>query len=239
MPGSDQPDLAETVARLTGATGDRQLVSLTREELYGVGDDPVLGHAADLVWWDGLTEREQALVLETAQRGLVARNLLVPDGEGELVTTDEVRVVLAARRAPSRILVLTDPAVRSSDGSGLQLALFGLPVEAGAPYAFLASMRVEGVYLHRLVTAEAAPGVAVDWLLRSPDEPASDDTVDVGRTIEVLRPSDEAVETARERAVLVGRGGAWALSEIHDGAPGEASPADVETLHAWLVSRVG
>lgn len=237
MPTPDRFDLVDVTARLTGAAGDRQLASLTREELYGVGDDPVLGHAADLVWWDGLTEREQALVLETAQRGLVARNLLVPDGSAELVAADEVRVVLAARRAPSRILVLTDPAVRSSDGSALQLALFGLPVEAGAPYAYLASMRIEGVYLHRLVTAEIAPDLAVEWLLRAPDEPVSGDPVDVGRTIEILRPGDTDVDAARHRAVLVGRGGAWALSEVRDGAPDEASPADAETLREWLVSR--
>jgi hypothetical protein len=233
---TDRRELVDVVAQLTGADGDRQLVSLTREELYGVGDDPVLGHAADVVWWDGLSEREQALVLETAQRGLVARNLLVPDGAGELVAADEVRVVLAARRAPSTIVVLTDPAVRSSDGSGLQLALLGLPAEAGAPYAFLVSMRIEGVYLHRLVVADRAPDVAVDWLLRAPEEDATEDGLDVGRTIELLGVTGEA---SRERAVLVGRGGAWALSEVSDGVPGEATPVDAAALRDWLAGRIG
>jgi len=236
---TDHADLATMAARLVGERGDSQLVSLTREELAGVGDDPVLGHAADTVWWDGLTAREQALVLETAQRGLVARNLLVPDGGSELVVVDEVRVVLAARRAPSRVLVLTDPAVRSSDGSGLQLVLLGLPVDAGAPPAYVVSVRVEGVYLHRLVVAELAPDVAVDWLLRPPDEASPDDEVDVGRTVEVLQVDDADHDVVRRRAVLVGRGGAWALSEISDGAPGEASPVDATVLRAWLVDRLG
>lgn len=236
---SDRFDLAAAIAVLIEETGDRQLASLTREELYGVGDDPVLGHAADLVWWDGLTEREQGLVLETAQRGLVARNLLVPDGADEVVAADEVRIVLAARRAPSRIVVLTDAAVRTSDGSGLQLALLGLPAETAAPSAYVVSARIEGVYLHRLVTAEIAPDLAVEWLLRAPDQPVSGDEVDAGRTIEILRPGDTGVDAARHRAVLVGRGGAWALSEVRDGAPDEPSPVDAEILRAWLISRAG
>jgi hypothetical protein len=234
-------DLAESTGRLVGESGDRQLASLTREELYGVGDDPVLGHAADVVWWDDLTEREQGLVLETAQRGLAARNLLVPDGDGELVAADEVRVVLAARRAPSRIVVLTDPAVRTSDGPGLQLALLGLPVVEAAPYAFLVSLRIEGVYLHRLVTAAAAPGVATEWLLRSPDGTLADEdeTAGAGRTIEVLDPGDADTDAARHRAIVVGRGGAWALSEVVDGAPGEPIPIDGAGLRSWLADRIG
>ncbi|HEX2892610.1 MAG TPA: hypothetical protein VHO29_01235 [Marmoricola sp.] len=232
---TDSFDLAAATARLTGETGDRQLVSLTREELYGVGDDPVLGHAADVVWWDALTDREQGLVLETAQRGLVARNLLVPDGEGELVAADEVRVVLAARKAPSRIVVLTDPAVRSSDGVGLQVAVLGLPVPEGAPYAFVVSVRIEGVYLHRLVTAEHAPEVAAEWLLRAPaDEPG-----EAGRTVEVLDPGSVDTVAARHRAVVVGRDGAWALSEVVDGTPGEPDPVDGAALRTWLAARMG
>lgn len=237
---SDRFHLPEVTARLVGEAGDSQLASLTREELYGVGDDPVLGHAADLVWWDALTEREQGLVLETAQRGLVARNLLVPDGAGELVAADEVRVVLSARRAPSRLVVLTDPAVRSSDGSGLQLALLGLPAEqTGAPSAFLVSMRIEGVYLHRLVVAHLAPDIAVDWLMRAPDGGSADEAFDVGRTVEVLEVGDPGSEPVRRRAVLVGRDGSWALSEVSDATPGEAQPVDAEALRSWLVRLLG
>lgn len=233
-------DAAMAARSILGETGDVQLASLTREELRGLGDDALVANAADTLWWDGLAEREQELVLETAQRGLLARNLLAPDGQGELVATDEVKVVLAARTAPDWILVLAEPAAEhDSDGAPLQLALLALPTPSGRPPAVLVTARLEGIYLHRLVTTDSAYRVAADWLLRAAPEVEAE----IGRTVEVLAPRENgSADSGRglhtTRALVVGRGQARLLAEVVGGEPGEPALIDLDTLADWVRQQV-
>ncbi|WP_147455841.1 hypothetical protein [Nocardioides mangrovicus] len=227
-------DADAAAAAALGETGDVQLASLTREELRGVGDDPLLADAADALWWDALSEREQDLVLETAQRSLVARNLLVGGDDGAVDVTDEVRLVLAARTAPDWVVVLGEPsAERDFDEAPVQLALMALPSPSGDPAAVLVSARLEGIYLHRLVSTPTSFEVAADWLLRA----AAVEGADVARTVEVLAPVGERLESAR--GLVVGRGAARRFSVVVDGVPGEPAPTDHDVLSRWLRDRVG
>lgn len=224
-------DLDAVAANLLGETGDADLPSLTREELRGLGDDPLFANAADDLWWEQLPEAAVEPVLEAAQRGLVARNLLAGDDNGELVAVEPVRVVLAARTAPSRAVVLTDPDVTDSDGAPVQIVLLALPVESGTPDSVLVTSRIEGIYVHRLLVAEKAARVAAGWLLHA-DEPEPT----FGRILESLRLSGSEVE--RERAVVVAEDGAFGFAKMHEDALGEPSPATMEAIAAWVMARI-
>lgn len=220
---SPQQELAQTAHRILTESADGRLVSLSREELIGLGDDPLLAHAGDAAWWEQLSLPEQELVLDTVQRSLVARNLLTPDENGQIVASSEARLILAARTAPSSIVVLTDTVLRDSEDVGLQLVLLELPTEDGV----VITSRVEGVYLHRLVRTDDAAGIAADWLLRS-----DQGTGEAGRTIQVLRSDGE--QTSSDRRIVMGRGGQWAWCGVDDGGPGTAEPVDAPAIAAWL-----
>lgn len=259
---SERFDAQAAALRLLGETDDVQLSSLTREELRGVGDDPLLANAADTLWWEALGEREQELVLETAQRGLLARNLLEPSGEAGLRATEEVRVVLAARTAPDWIMVLGEPgAPRDSDGAPSQISLLALPTASGSasqrppahsetpPGAVLVTGRLEGIYLHRLVAGETVYAVAADWLLRPHEDGDEDAGKDAGkdagedageaasgRTVELLLPGEAGLTSIR--ALVLQSQGAAFLSVVRDGEPTEPEATDVTSLASWLGERV-
>lgn len=234
-------DLGEAVLRLLGESGDARLASLTREELVSLGDSPVLADAGDEEWWARLEPAVRQGVLQTAQRGLVARNLLLADPPG-LRVADEVQVVLRARHEPSWLLVLGEPRQDGQEhGPGVQVALLGIDLAAHRTSAVLVTTRLEGVYAHRLTTPAVALDAAAEWLVR----PLQEGRALVGRTIEAILPADpdpapdQAGRARTRRAIVMGDGTGWVLSwRGPDGVPGAADPVDVAGLRAALVDAV-
>lgn len=231
-------DLSTAVLALLGEHGDASLPSLTREELRALGDRPVLGHGGDDAWWDGLDEPARRLVVETAQRGLIARELIqAAEGEPPLRVSDVVQVVLRARHEPAWIVVVGEP---SEDPSvpAAQVALYGIDLAAQETAAVLIAARIEGIYAHRLTSPARAMDAAVEWLLAPP----ATDTSTVGRTVEALLPRDPQVRNtiADVRAIVLGTGREWRLAQLDDaGRAGEPEPVDAAELRAWLLRSIG
>jgi hypothetical protein len=240
----------EVVLRLLAAGPEGRLPALTREELFALGDRPVLAHGGDLAWWTGLDAPTRQVVVDTAQRGLVARRLLVggdPPGPA-LVAAEEVQVVLRARREPSWIMVLGEPAQsgRPSDGDpsdegqargpGYQVALTGIDLGSSPGAAVLISARVEGIYVNRLATPVVAFDEAVEWLLR----PVPAELVRVGRTVEVLPPRlDDERPGQGVRAMVLRAGQDWAWSRVDpQGSAGAAQPPVPAAVRSFLVAAV-
>jgi len=238
-------DLRESVLRLLAPAGDVQLPSLSREELFALGDCPALAHTDDQKWWDGLSGSEQVLVRGTAERGLLARNLLrLPEGSDELELDEGVWTILAARRRPSWLAIMQG---LDEPGAEVQVIVSGIDLSPGLTMAVLVRARIAGVHAHRLIAAPKAPGVMVDWLLREPttgrvgSEPVT--SAPVGRTVEILRPrdpgTDDQVRYARA-VVLLAAGARVRWSRIHpDGTPGEPEPVTGPELTGWLAAACG
>lgn len=230
-------DLAAAVLALLGSHGDVQLPALTREELRALGDQPVLGHGGDDAWWAELDVPARELVVETAQRGLIARNLIVgSDGDPPLRVADPVQVVLRARHEPAWILVVAQPSPDSTTPAA-QVALYGIDLAEHDTAAVLIAARIEGIYAHRLTVPTVAVDAAVEWLLAPP----ADDAVTVGRTAEVLLPADpqrrDAV--AEARAIVLGTGTEWCLSVLDaTGEPSDPQPTDAPDLREWLIAAI-
>ena len=73
----------------------------------------MLGHGGDDAWWSGLDGPARRLVIETAQRGLLARNLIVgTDGDPPLRvaerrdSVDQVRAIVLGTGADWRLSAL-------------------------------------------------------------------------------------------------------------------------------------
>ena len=182
MPESPAADpTARTVLEILARPDDGTLPSLTREELWTLSDSPVLAHAGDTAWWEALDAEERELVMQTAQRGLVARNLLVASATGDGLDVDpQVAVVLRGRSEPSWLAVLGQPADRD-----VQLVVSGIDLQADVTAAALVSARLAGIHLQRLVPPDEAVTVMSEWLLRDPPEAGTT----TGRTVEILHPS--------------------------------------------------
>lgn len=242
---STQPidDTSALVRSILDGPSDGTLPSLTREELFTLSDEPVLGHGGDTQWWQQLDAAGQELVMQTAQRGLVARNLLVAgggdsdgsdgsDGGDGLDIDARVRVILRARREPSFLLVAGEPAAE------VQFTGYGIDLVAGEHAAVLVSARLEGIYLNRLLTPAAAADTLAGWLVRSPA-----DAEPAGRTIEVIHPAGSGGsgdEVSSERAIVFGDGASWVLSEIDaaDGSPRAPRPSDETAVRTWISDRL-
>lgn len=231
-------DLSEVVVDLLATDGDHQLPSLTREELYALGDQPVLADAADVRWWDGLSQHARDLVAETAQRGLIARNLITASDAVQgppLVVDDSVQVILQARRMPSWLIVVGEP----TDDKTLppaQVALSGIDLREHDTSAVLMSTRIAGIYAHRLTRPRTALDAAAEWLLAVPDAPAGP----VGRTVEVILPVDLGRSGVGDtRAIVLTAGDQARISVLDaDGQPGEPEPTDQAMLREWLIAQV-
>lgn len=231
-------DLAQVVVDLLAVDGDVLLPSLTREELHTLGDQPVLAHAGDEQWWSSLGQASRELVADTAQRGLIARNLIVgSDGDPPLVVADPVQVVLRARHEPAWLLVLGEPG-SGEPATPVQFAVCGIDLREHQTSAVLISTRIEGIYAHRLTRPAIAVDAIVSWLLRPP----ADGAVTTGRTVELMLPADGArgrEPSSDVRAILVGTGTQWVLSRLGpEGEPGEPMPIDASGLRAWIVDSI-
>jgi hypothetical protein len=230
---TDGASARRRVQELLAAGDDVHLPALTREELFALGDAPALVHAGDQQWWDALGPAERELVAATAQRSLIARNLLVAHPERDaFVPAPDVGVVLAARQAPSWLLVLREP----QTDPNVWLVLHGIAVDP-APEAALVAARVEGVYAHRLLALDAALATAADWLLRPPAPGAAP----VGRTVEAITPRrpGQAEVGDRRSIVLAGPDGARVCDLDAAGERGEPAPVDPAGLRDRLRAALG
>jgi hypothetical protein len=246
-------DLESAIVNRLAAQPDVRLPSLTREELYALGDQPVLADAGDVHWWQALDQTTQEVVAESAQRSLIARNLLVPDSDGHrtLTVADEVQIILAARRAPSWLMVLGEPGLGAPTfgaahaQSGVQIALTGIDLRAHQTAAVLISARIQGIYAHRLVTPALAMDEAAIWLTRAPTA----DQGQIGRSVETILPAEaeptrvgnpgQPAPTRRTRALVLSDENQWVLAVLDpDGSPGQPSVVQAATLRARLVDFV-
>ena len=163
-------------------------------------------------------------MLQTAQRGLVARNLLTanPAGDG-LVVDPRLLVTLRARREPSWLAVLGEPQTE------VQLAFHGIDLTEHHTDAAVVCARIEGVFLNRLLLAESVAATMVEWLLRPPPADAAEPT---GRTVEVLTPRELAEAGATRRLIVMTDGAEAVVSEVDPGteAPGPPQPVGPEAL---------
>jgi hypothetical protein len=242
-------DLIETVERLLKPEGDLQLPSLTREELFSLGDRPALVDQAAVEWREALTPSEQDLVKTTAQRSLLARNLLLARaGRPELDVDEQVAVLLAARRTPSWLAVLRGP---DEPGGGVQIVVSGIDVEPGLTRAALISAGIEGIYAHRLLDAQKVPAELAAWLLR-PTAPGWSGAPSAtgganrpaGRTIEVVRPSDSGPDSGgpervgyAHAVVMVTPGGQTRWAKVSpDGDRAAPEPVTAPELAEWLAA---
>ena len=232
-------DLSAAVRARLLEGGDSPLPSLTREELIVLGDDPVLRHSHDELWWSGLDEGAQALVRETAMRGLVARGLLVPKGQG-LDISEDARIVLQVRRGPSTVVVAREPADQPGrevveDGPPApEVSVLGIDLAEGERSAYVFGSHVSGIASHRLLSPERGTNALAGWLLRPP--PAGLPVV--ARTLEVLRPhsSGEGVEVSR--VLLMTDGSSAHVSDVaEDGSvlsPELPEPKDNDAVRTWV-----
>jgi len=228
-------DPSTTVRRLLDSADDVTLPTLTREELTSLGDAPVLAHRGDTQWWDDLAADARQLVVQTAQRGLVARRLLTArPGQDELFVADEVQVILRARHEPSWLLVLREPG--EIEQADVRVVVSGIDLHAHETAAALIEIRVDGIYGHRLAASLTAVDAVLGWLLRPPA--AGDATV--GRTVEALTPAEVGTAVTHQRAILIGTGATWQRAFVDPaGTPAEPEPIDEAALRKWIAQLMG
>lgn len=228
-------DLVAAVRSRLQDTGSYDLPSLTREELVVLGDDPVLRHSHDELWWAGLDERAQQLVRETALRSLIAHQLLVVDSDGDLALSEDVHIVLQARRGPSVVVMAREPTeqpggVVEDDRPRPELSILGIDLVEGERSAFVLCGHVAAIASHRL----AAPALAAEALTSFLLHPPADGEPVVGRAVEVLRPGvDGTAEVSRALLVTDGRGAH--LSQLDaTGTPGPGVQLEPGQVHTWV-----
>lgn len=202
-----------------------RLPRLTREELVALGDQPALVDADDHAWWAGLgaTQREQ--VVESAWRGLLARDLARSTRQG-MQADARLRFIVAARRAPAWLAVASADTV---------LRAHGLDLPEG-PYLLLEHRPVPGVA--NFVGMKLDPGLdaVAAYLLRVP--PDGEETVT--RRLEVFHPEPDP--STERRLLLVGHHVAQIAMVSTDGqtgAPVPSDPAALTTTLRELVTRRG
>jgi len=228
-------DPSTTVRRLLDGADDVTLPTLTREELVALGDAPVLADGADAQWWTGLDADARQLVVQAAQRGLVARRLLTArPGQDELFVADEVQVILRARHEPSWLVVLREP--DQTEGADVRVVVSGIDLRVHETAAALIGIRVDGIYAHRLAAGPTAVEAVVGWLLRPPAPGAST----VGRTVEALTPAEVGTTVTYQRAILIGTGAAWQRAFVDTaGNPADPEPIDEAALRTWIGHLMG
>lgn len=237
-------DLGRAVLGLIAHEGSALLPSLTREELRALGDQPMLTDVEDERWWAELSEDARGPVVECAQRGLVARGLLVatddadPDAgpdRSRLAVAESVQVVLRARHEPAWLIVLGEP-TQQPDRPGVQVAVSGIDLRAHRTSAALLSVRLVGIYTHRLAAPAIAVDAMVDWLMRPAPGPDP-----VGRTVQVILPAAQPGGVAGDvRAIVLSGRAECHLADVVPGdRPGEPRPVDRAALRHWLIDAVG
>ena len=241
----DATSLVAVVEALLAESDESKLPSLTREELLAVSASPALLHVADVTWWAGLELATRAVVRSSAQRSLLARNLLLAGPTPEaLALADELRLILAARQYPSVVLAgheldeqgsVADLADRSPD-----ITVLGIDLHDDHRDALLLSTEVAGVYAHRLTRPALGIGAVAKWLRR----PGTSDAVQL-RHLQVVRPAPDADGTSSTTQFLVlrsgsaGYEGSIACSAIDgDGRAGDPLPLDHDELLGWLTQLV-
>jgi hypothetical protein len=190
-----------------------RLPRLTREELFAVGDKPVLIDSEDQAWWDGIGEASRAELVTAAQRGLVARDLARPNGD-KLDLDGRLTLILGARSAPAWIAV----------ASGLtQMRVYGMDMAEG-PYALLEHRPVPGVANFVGMRLQPAVEAITAFLLRAP-EPGEDTSA---RRLEVMHPKPD--EHRERRLVVVGPRQASMAPVSVDGVAGDYSKVTSRSL---------
>jgi hypothetical protein len=200
-----------------------RLPRLTREELFALGDEPVLADVEDQTWWDGIGEESRSELVTAAQRGLVARDLVRPNGD-TLDLDGRLTLILGARRAPAWIAVASGTT---------RLRAYGLDMAEG-PYALLEHRPVPGVANFVGMRLEAAVEAMAAFLLRAPE----DGEEATGRRLEIMHPQP-AGDTHR-RALVVGSRRASMAPVGPDGGVGDyakVTPRSLAKEIAGLVRR--
>ena len=194
-----------------------RLPRLTREELVALGDQPALVDAEDHAWWQGLASTQREQVVESAWRGLLARDLARSTRKG-MQADARLRFIVATRRSPAWLAVATADTV---------LRAHGLDLPEG-PYLLLEHRPVPGVA--NFVGLKLDPGIdaVAAFLLRVP--PDGQDTVT--RRLEVFHPEPRA--RVERRLLLVGDHVARIAAVSPDGEPGPPGPTDPAALTATL-----
>ncbi len=207
--------------------GSVPLPTLTKDELWILGDDPVLRDATYDGEWAALGSVTKAALTETVLRGLVARELATPS-QGKLVLHDGVRLLLGVRADPA-FLVVGDEV----DGDLRRpMRAYGIDVEERTTAAVLLEFAADGLHRHLLTQPQDAALRLAAWAL----EPRDDVEV-VARTLEVLEPSGRTDEPSYRRAIVLAASGAARMAPLDgEGRPGDPELVDVSTLAEWLRS---
>jgi hypothetical protein len=133
--------------------------SLTRDELLSLGDEPLLLDTDDVEWLDRLSPGTRAEVVATAQRGLVARDLVSARDAETLDVDRRVRMILALRRVPAFVTL----AGSASDHPVFRC--YGVLGPDGTAAVLVEVRRMPGVGEYRLCTPRYAAGVVSRFLL--------------------------------------------------------------------------
>ncbi len=162
-----QPPFA--VEQLFDDLGDEEYVSyppLTRDELVGLGDEPLLRDIEDLTWWSDLDERTRTEVSATAQRGLLARGLVAldPAGATRIDVTPRVRTVLALRSAPAFVTLVGNVGRPSPT-----LRCYGVLGPEQRVAVLVEARIMTGIAEYLLCRPAYAAGVVTRFLLAPPD----------------------------------------------------------------------
>lgn len=199
-----------------------RLPRLTREELVALGDQPALVDAEDQAWWDGLDPAQREQVVESAWRGLLARDLARSTRKG-MEADARLRFIVTARHSPAWLAVATGDTV---------LRAHGLDLPEG-PYLLLEHRPVPGVA--NFVGMKLEPGLdaVAAFLLRVP--PDGHDTVT--RRLEVFHPEPHA--TTERRLLVVGDHVAQIAPVSSEGVAGAPEPTDPAALVGTLRTLAG
>lgn len=171
-----------------------ELPNLTDDELAALGDDPLLRDAAADKARAAMPAEVQQAVARSAMRGLLARGLLTPAGDGFDLST-ATSLILRTRHTPLRLMVVQDIAV-DSEPTKPPLIAHGIDGGSDGPTGvldgFVVDTCLDGVHSFRLTTVTEALDLLALWLLRPTDE------ISCGtRSLEVLVPGPEGEVTAR------------------------------------------
>lgn len=228
-----------------GAAADRKLPALTAAELIALGDHPAVPSPIDAFWWGRLDQPARDAVVDMAQRGLMARNLVTP-GDRPRVDPD-VEIVMRARAAAPYLVIcqeatgdqvrkVADPpptageAALGDDSTLRRTLAYGLTIEGAA--VTLLEVEVDGVHSFRVCPQQVGLSAVAQWLL------GTEPTRAAARVADVVVPHDGG--PVRNRLfLLVGEPDAQA----HFARPAPAQPTtparmSEPELIAWLERAV-